>query len=36
MAEECEKVVEIQKISERKDLSSVVTVILKENEKNTE
>jgi hypothetical protein len=36
MAEECEKIVEIKKISKNKDLTSAVTVILKENEKNAE
>ena len=36
LAEECEKVVEIKKIAKNKDLSSAVTVISKENEKNTE
>ena len=36
MAEECEKIVEIKKISKNKDLTSAVTVISKENEKNTE
>jgi hypothetical protein len=36
MAEECEKIVEVRKIAKSKDLSSAVTVISKENEKNTE
>jgi hypothetical protein len=36
MAEECEKIVEIKKISKNKDLTSAVTVISKENEKNAE
>ena len=36
MAEECEKIVEIRKIAKSKDLSSAVTVISKENERNTE
>ncbi len=36
MAEECEKIVEIKKISKKKDLTSAVTVISKENEKNAE
>lgn len=36
MAEECEKIVEIKKIAKSKDLSSAVTVISKENEKNAE
>ena len=33
---ECEKLIEVRKIAEQKDLSSVVTVISKENEKNAE
>jgi hypothetical protein len=36
MAEECEKIVEIKKISKNKDLTSAVTVISKEKERNTE
>jgi hypothetical protein len=36
MAEECEKIVEIKKIAKSKDLCSAVTVISKENERNTE
>ncbi len=36
MVEECEKIVEIKKISKNKDLTSAVTVISKENEKNAE
>ena len=36
MAEQCEKIVEIRKISKNKDLTSAVTVISKGNEKNTE
>jgi hypothetical protein len=36
IAEECEKIVEIKKIAKSKDLSSAVTVISKENERNTE
>ena len=33
LAEECKKVVKIKKIAKNKDLSSAVTLILKENEK---
>ena len=36
MVEECEKIVEIKKIAKSKDLFSAVTVISKENERNTE
>jgi hypothetical protein len=36
MAKECEKIVEVRKIAKSKDWSSAVTVISKENEKNTE
>ncbi len=36
MAEECEKIVEIKKVAKSKNLSSAVTVISKENEKNIE